>query len=765
MYGIGQPYVQPQHRVERSRVTRSSTMTSTIHHHEASPSAALDPRIRAALQQYWGFDTLRPLQAEAIDAGIEHRDSLVVLPTGGGKSLCYQVPPLMAERMDVVISPLISLMKDQVDGLRQNGYPAAAVHSGLTPAERAEIRDGVLANRYRLLFVSPERLMAASFQSFLAKRDVRAFAIDEAHCISQWGHDFRPEYRQLATLKQRFPQASVHAYTATATPRVQKDIVEQLGLNDARVLVGTFDRPNLVYRVLPARDIAAQTLQVVRRHRDEASIVYCISRKDTEAMAEFLQANGVKAAAYHAGLEKAERSRVQEAFAAEKLDVVAATVAFGMGIDRSNVRCVIHAAMPKTVEHYQQETGRAGRDALEAECVLLYTYGDVKRWERLISRSAENAPDPEPVIAGQLELLQQMASFCNSAECRHRALSRYFGQRYPKDDCDACDVCLGEVDSLDDATTIARKILSGVFRLEQRFGVKHLCDVLRGGATAQITRRGHDTLSVHGILKDLSEKTIQNLIYQLIEQGILDQSPGDRPVLTLNDESRSVLRGEREIKLIDPGSGPQLAGAADSDQWEGVDRELFDELRRLRREIARERQVPAFVIFSDATLRAMAARRPTSIESMHAVPGIGAKKLAELGPRFLELIQSFCEAHERSTDVEIVVQPRPPGTKKPNPPKDRAMTMFREGRPVDEVSREIGRAESTTWRYLAEFIELEKPAGLQPWIDAPTYQRVVEAMTTSDSNRLSPIHEALNREIPYEVIRLVVAHQQAVAGV
>jgi ATP-dependent DNA helicase RecQ len=333
------------------------------------PTERISAHILATVRRYWGFSELRPLQEQAIRAGLEQRDSLVVMPTGGGKSLCYQVPPALAQRTDIVVSPLISLMKDQVDGLRECGYPAAALYSGMSPEDLRQTEEQIAAGRYRLVFVAPERLLTPRFLQFVERLNVHAFAVDEAHCISHWGHDFRPEYRQLAELKSRFPKTSLHAYTATATERVRADIAAQLRLKNPVVLVGIFDRPNLVYRVVPRVDARAQALEVLRRHPDQAAIVYCITRNDTESMATFLQANRLRAAFYHAGMEADERRRTQDAFASEEIDVVAATVAFGMGIDRSDVRCVIHAAMPKSIEHYQQETGRAGRDGLDAECV------------------------------------------------------------------------------------------------------------------------------------------------------------------------------------------------------------------------------------------------------------------------------------------------------------------------------------------------------------------------------------------------------------
>lgn len=436
--------------------------------------------ILAVVRRYWGYDSLRPLQEQAIRAGLERHDSLVVLPTGGGKSLCYQVPPLLTGRTDVVVSPLISLMKDQVDGLRACGYPAVALYGGLPRVAIRELEEEVEGGRYRLVFAAPERLLAPGFLELLQRLPVRAFAIDEAHCISHWGHDFRKDYRQLAVLKQRFPGASIHTYTATATERVREDIVAQLHLRDPTTLVGTFDRPNLVYRVFHRLDVYQQVLEILERHPREAAIVYCISRKDTETMAARLQAAGVRAAYYHAGMEAEQRRRTQEAFSKEKLDVIAATVAFGMGIDRSDVRCVIHAAMPKSIEHYQQETGRAGRDGLPAECVLFYSFDDASTWDWLIRKSAQEANAPAEVAQAAIELLNHMQEYCSRPECRHRFLSEYFGQTYENPNCGACEVCLNEVEIDPEATITAQKILSCVARVEQRFGVGHVVKVLVG---------------------------------------------------------------------------------------------------------------------------------------------------------------------------------------------------------------------------------------------------------------------------------------------
>ena len=587
--------------------------------------------ILATVHRYWGFSELRPLQEQAIRAGLERRDSLVVMPTGGGKSLCYQVPAELARRTDIVVSPLISLMKDQVDGLRESGYPAAALYSGMPLDTLRETEAQIAAGRYRLVFVAPERLLTPRFLQLIERLQVRAFAIDEAHCISHWGHDFRPEYRQLAELKTRFPQASVHAYTATATARVRADIAEQLRLHNPAVLVGTFDRPNLMYRIVPRVDAQMQALQVLRRHPGAAAIVYCISRKDTEAMAEWLQANRLRAAFYHAGMEAEERRRTQDAFASEEIDVVAATVAFGMGIDRSDVRCVIHAAMPKSIEHYQQETGRAGRDGLEAECVLLYSAADVLRWESLIEKSAADASARVEVIAAARELLEHMRRFCTGVHCRHRKLSEYFGQEYSKPNCEACDLCLNEVEGLADATVTAQKILSCVARAGERFGAEHIVDVLLGANTERVRRWRHEELSTYGLMKGTNRKTLINMLYQLLDDGLLERTAEERPVLRLNDASRDVLRGKRTVRLLQPKAEVNKT-RFDEQSWEGVDHGLFESLRILRRQVADERDVPAYVLFSDATLRDMARVRPGSASALLGIRGVGERKLADLGP-------------------------------------------------------------------------------------------------------------------------------------
>ncbi len=607
-------------------------------------TAAFADSLRDTLRSWWGFDTLRPLQAEAIAAAAGGRDSLVVLPTGGGKSLCYQLPPLLDETTDIVISPLVSLMKDQVDALEAIGYPAAAIHAGLSLDQRRRVYDRLRAGDLRLLFTAPERLFNTGLLDTLTAVGVSRINIDEAHCISQWGHDFRPEYRQLAAVRERFPRASVHAFTATATPRVRDDIAAQMQLRDPETLVGVFDRPNLTYRVVPRTDKTRQTLEILGRHGGEASIVYCISRRETEDLAARLTAAGLLAHPYHAGLEATQRHRTQEAFAKETLDVVVATVAFGMGIDRSNVRLVLHTALPKSLEAYQQETGRAGRDSLAAECVLLYSAADVFSWESLIRRGMD-ATDLEPdeaerLVESQLTHLHQMRRYAQAARCRHAALSEYFGQSYEPTSCGGCDICLGETQNLPDSHITAQKIISCVARVGERFGVRHLSEVLRGARTAAIDRHGHHRLSTYGLLAELDQRTCENLVHQLLDQDYLSRSSGDRPVVTLNARSWEVLRNERDVTLLEPRLKKTVRAQSDADDWEGVDRDLFERLRKWRRTIADQRGKPAWTIVDDKALRSIAREKPTSPAALLRCRGIGEKRLADHGAAILDIISS-----------------------------------------------------------------------------------------------------------------------------
>jgi ATP-dependent DNA helicase RecQ len=599
--------------------------------------------LQDAIARYWGYTTFRPLQREAMSAVLADRDSLVVLPTGGGKSLCFQAPAVVRPGLALVVSPLISLMKDQVDTLVGNGVPAVLYNSSLDAGEKSAVIAGLRQGRYSLLYVSPERLVgdgSDAFLALLASCRVRFVAVDEAHCISQWGHDFRPEYRQLGRLRQLLPGVSVHAYTATATARVRGDIASQLGLQDPIELVGSFDRPNLLYRVLPRAVLKRQLLDILDRHRGEPGIIYCTSRREVDALAAWLTELGTPALPYHAGLADDERRRNQDAFLSERFDVMVATVAFGMGIDRSNVRFVVHAGAPRSLEHYQQESGRAGRDGLEAECVLISSAADFMRWRLMLQQSGELSDASQ-------RLLRQMERYATGVGCRHRHLAEYFGDDYPKSGCAACDFCLDELESVPAPAVLARKILSCVARVEQRFGAAHVTSVLRGHASELVLARGHDKLSTFGLLSDASVAEVRGYIEQLTGLGLLQQTGDAYPVLALTPKGLDLLRDETSC----PGlmlarqrpnlkKAPRARSRAEAESWQDVDRGLFEHLRGVRLEIARSRGVPPYVIFHDATLREMARLRPTSLHALLTVKGVGARKADDLGEVFLTAIRN-----------------------------------------------------------------------------------------------------------------------------
>ncbi|MEN6575238.1 MAG: DNA helicase RecQ [Phycisphaerales bacterium] len=601
-------------------------------------------RLTTALEKYWGYREFRPLQKEAMDCLCTGRDVVVVLPTGGGKSLCFQAPAVLSSGVAVVVSPLISLMKDQVDALTECGVPAARIDSSLSPEERDNALELIRKRQLKLLYISPERLVSESFSKFLQKLDLSFIAIDEAHCISMWGHDFRPEYRQLGSLRKIFPNVTIGAYTATATEQVRHDIAEQLSLKGPAMLVGSFDRPNLIYRVRPRNRIVKQVCEVLDRHRDESGIIYCIRRRDVEEMTAALSAKGLRVAPYHAGMADEARKKNQDNFATEKVDTIVATIAFGMGIDKSNVRYVIHAGMPKSLEHYQQESGRAGRDGLEAECCLFYSGGDYGTWKSLMR---EMEPQAKEVA---LAKLSRMYSYCTEGVCRRKAILEYFGQSLGKSECGACDICLGDVDSIDNASIVAQKILSCVLRLGQRFGGAYTALVLTGSRDQRILDNGHDNLSTYGLLGEHDARAVHDWIEQLTGQGFLEKT-GDYNVLAVTTEGRRALKGEVVPRLLHPAQKPERKAKVATQAWEGVDKGLFEALRAVRATLARERGVPAFVVFGDAALRDMARRRPSTLQQFLEVKGVGQTKAKQYGRIMLERIRAYCVEHAVEMDL------------------------------------------------------------------------------------------------------------------
>ncbi len=719
----------------------------------------------SVIEETWGYRDLRPLQAAAMEAEIHGRDSVVIMPTGGGKSLCYQAPALLRDYPTVVVSPLIALMKDQVDGLRACGVAASQIDSTLSAAERAGTEFDLLQNQLQLLFVSPERLASDDFIRLLKRARVKNFAIDEAHCISHWGHDFRPEYRQLGKLKDNFPGCAIHAYTATATQQVRDDIARELRMNDPIVMVGNFDRPNLSYRIQRRVNPRQQVLEILSRHPNEAGIIYCLRRNDVDELNRFLQEKKVRSFPYHAGLEKGERQRVQEAFAEERCDIVVATIAFGMGIDRSNIRFVIHTDLPKTIEHYQQETGRAGRDGLEAECVLLYSGGDVVTWKRILERSAEeNNADPS-FLPNAFQHLEDMDRYARGAVCRHRALVRYFGQEYDSANCGACDLCLGDHELIPDSLVVAQKILSCVARVQERFGVGQIVDVLHGDETEKVKSYRHDQLTTFGLLKDQTKVAIRDWIHQLIGQEVLAQSAEKYPVLKLNSASWEVMKKQRPVRLLRPirkdeGKTPAKS-KAERGSWEGVDRGLFDALRKVRTGLAMARSVPPYVIFSDATLRELAKVRPGSLDAVGNIYGIGARKLKDLGSIVLQTIRDYCHQNNiamTSESTATKATPVPSGTTTAKGGRNQANALFAKQASIEAVMTATGRARSTVTHYLVDFIRETKPDEVSAWVSDTDFNKILAAVEKVGAEKLRPIYEELAGSVSYDSIKILLAH-------
>jgi ATP-dependent DNA helicase RecQ len=594
-----------------------------------------------ALKRHFGFAAFRPLQEQIVGDVLAGHDVFALLPTGGGKSLCFQLPAVVAAGLTVVISPLIALMKDQVDALTTAGIPATFLNSSLdADAARAHLR-GLDAGTYRLLYVAPERLALPGFMADLARWGVARFAVDEAHCISEWGHDFRPDYRRLAALRERFPALPFLALTATATDRVRADIIERLALREPRVYVASFNRPNLTYRVTPKVRAADSLVAWLRARPDEAGIVYVQSRASSDALAAKLEAAGIAALPYHAGLAPDVRARNQERFLRDDVRVICATVAFGMGINKSNVRFVVHYDVPKNVEGYYQETGRAGRDGLPADCLLYFSHGDVHKYERFIAEKT----DAREVAVARAQL-EQMTRYAYSNGCRRRELLAYFGEALTDANCGSCDNCL-EPRPTRDATLEAQKLLSCIYRMRERdggeFGITHVIDVLLGVANEKIDRWGHARLSTYGIGADLTRTRWRHVADELIRLDLIAVDATRFNVATLTAAGRRVLVERIPVQIREATTRPNPARAtalAAAPAPEAGDAALFAALRSLRKELADERDVPAYVIFSDAVLRAMARDAPTTLREMRAISGVGDKKLADFGARFLAAIET-----------------------------------------------------------------------------------------------------------------------------
>lgn len=724
-----------------------------------------DHELSAALGKYWGFTTFLPLQSEAVAADLGGRDSLVVLPTGGGKSLCYQLPAVVSSGWTLVISPLLSLMKDQVDRLKRLGIRSAALNSTNSGVERSATLRALEAGALKLLYVAPERVVGELGRDFGSVHPPRSIVVDEAHCISAWGHDFRPEYRGLRNLRDAFPKAAWHAFTATATAEVREDISEQLHLRHPQLLIGSFFRPNLRYHVLPREHGRKQLCAIIDRHRHSAGIIYAISRKKVEQLSSDLNGLGYRTLPYHAGMSDHDRAAAQEAFLHDRIEVLVATVAFGMGIDKPNVRYVIHAELPRSLENYQQESGRAGRDGLPAECWLIHSAQDAIIWRKILEQSSSE------VRIQADRALARIESYCSGLVCRHRQLVGHFGQDLPPSvaaDCGACDLCLGSVPMVADPLVTAQKILSCVIRVGERFGAEHVAKVLMGSGEARLTQIGHDRLSTYGLMREIPRTQIRDWIEQLVSQRFLERT-GEYAVLQVTQAGRELLRGEGVVRLgfrkppaeDDRHSGrPRLSPV---EMLQGVDLELFHCLASWRKDAAAAAAVPAFVIFSDRTLIDLAQRRPSDMSNLRLAYGMGDQKITDYGTAVLALVDRFCSDRQLERNCQPIIVPESSGGGDRPQVTDSARLAwphFDQGKSCAEVARLLGRAVSTAEGYFASYLTDRRATDPRRWVSAEAIDEIERAVDEVGLEKLKPIFERLAGKHSYADIRTVVICRQ-----
>ncbi len=702
----------------------------------------MKPTIHETLRAVFGFQQFRSPQQEVIEQVCSGEDVFLVMPTGGGKSLCYQIPALQRDGLAIIVSPLISLMKDQVDALNANGVAAACFNSSLTGDEARLVSRQMESGELNLLYVAPERLMQPEFLQRISSLKLALFAIDEAHCISQWGHDFRPDYVQIGRLRGLFPQVPIVAMTATADPETRKDIIRQLGIESAKVHVAGFDRPNITYSVIPKNKPFNQLTSFLSGRQGEAGIIYALSRKRVEEVAEKLRLAGFAASAYHAGLPDEERRRVQDAFRRDDLRIVVATVAFGMGIDKPNVRFVVHYDMPKSVESYYQETGRAGRDGLPSEALMLFGMGDVMTARSLI----ENSDNAERVRI-ELQKLNAMVAYAEALTCRRRALLAYFGD-LQHHDCDNCDIC-NDPPQRFDASEQARKVLSCVYRVGERFGARHVIDVLRGAKLQRIIELRHHELSTYGIGADLSAVEWENVIRQLIHLGYLVQDFTRYGVLGLSATARPVLKGETEVILGRPREvvETEKKSRRRSGAGEGAHRALFEELRSLRKQIADAAGVPPFVVFSDATLLELSKIRPTDERDLLRINGVGQVKLERYGSRFLNAINDYkCrELAERATSNE---QSQLSDT------LNETFGLYKQGLDLDQIALARGLKELTIVSHLEELATSGLEIDLRRFVDPEKLPLIEARLNVLGPVSLTVLKEGLPESINFIDLRL-----------
>ncbi len=717
------------------------------------------------LKQYFGYDHFRPLQEEIISNVLASNDSLVIMPTGGGKSLCYQLPALQMDGITLVVSPLIALMKDQVDGLKANGIKAEFINSTLPYQEMVRIRGEALQGEIKILYVSPERLALEGFQSFLNSLKVSLVAVDEAHCISEWGHDFRPDYRGLGALRRGMPDVPFIALTATATHRVRDDIVTQLGLQNPQRFVASFNRANLNYEVRPKRNSFGQLVELLENRRNQSAIIYCFSRKETEELSVDLQGLGLKARPYHAGMDAEARRRTQEEFIAGEFPIVVATIAFGMGIDKPDVRLVVHYSIPKSLEGYYQETGRAGRDGLPSDCVLFYSYGDKSKQEFFINRIED---DLERQKAS--DKLTQVIDYCQLQTCRRLYLLDYFGDETvsngaSSNDCKGCDVCLMEREEFD-ATIIAQKILSAIIKTNQRFGIAHVSAVLLGSKRKKVLELGHDSLSVYGIVDDFDRNEIREIASLLVTEGLIYTNSHEYSTLGVTEKGWKFLKERQPLTLSRP-KRTERSRRSRSPRADTPNNELFERLRQLRLSVARELDVPAFVIFNDAAIRDMAQRVPRNREEFGRISGVGTVKLQQFGDRFLAEIQQYLKENPNTTKVE-----RSSYANRSRPSQRRAVNrdgstysqtreLLNQGMSASQVAHRRGLSVGTIISHVEMMVSNGIEVDLEPSLPRTDRKVVIEAafdQAGGPEAKLSSVYESVAEDITYEDIRIVRAH-------
>ncbi|MCE6989168.1 DNA helicase RecQ [Dyadobacter sp. CY323] len=702
-----------------------------------------------ALKKYFGYDTFRPQQAEIIDTVMDEKDCLVLMPTGGGKSVCFQIPAILRPGLTIVISPLIALMKDQVEALRGNGVNAAFLNSTLSGAEQDQIMWQAKVGELKLLYIAPERLFSGNTFEFLREWNVSLFAIDESHCISSWGHDFRPEYRQLKHIKQRFPNVPIIALTATADRVTRRDILKQLNIEHAKTYVASFDRPNLHLSVLPGRKRLQQIQSFISKHESQSGIIYCLSRKGTETVAASLQNAGFKAEYYHAGLAADKRSKVQEKFLRDDIQIIVATIAFGMGIDKSNVRWVIHYNLPSNVESFYQEIGRAGRDGSPSDTVLFYSYMDIITRQDMINNSDQSAEQKELLHAK----LNRMKQYAEADICRRRILLSYFNEAVERD-CGNCDVCQNPRTRFD-ATIVAQKALSGIARTDEKIAMGMLVDILRGSRNRNVLQHGYDRLPTFGVGNELRNEEWVEYIGQMLNSGVMDIAYDEAHSFKLNPASRQILKGERKVELVkfiplnERKAKEEESFPKEKAKQEIIKDALFERLRLLRKQMADALGVPPYVVFTDATLSEMAQKKPVSEAQMKAISGIADERFRRYGETFIKEIVAFAKENTK------------PGTR-----IARGLTfvetleLYKQGYSMKVIAEKRGLNPVTIISHLIKLKEEGNDIDLMSLLDKKAYETIIKAaqeIQIAKNDPLKPLFEMLNEQFDYGQIRLALA--------